>query len=514
MPEYLTPGVYLEETSFRSRSIEGVATSTFGMAGLTRYGPVPYVPTMPSWQPVVMVPQPDAGHQLHRVRARLRRPRRRRRPAPTPELPGVRGPRLLRQRRPPALRGPGLPVRASTPTARSTSRQLRRPRRSATRPSPPGGPAGRARPARRSASGSLRAQQERADRRGPTGLRRSGVAPGRGGRAVRRRRAPLPTATNATPGSGPQSCGSSTRADQRRSATATPPAPAWTRSPAAAMTAASHITLTVTVRWGDAARRLPGLELDRAHPRSIHKVLQAVDPADEFSLVWLDVGHGGDRRPGRAAGRAADPDHATPTVPDRRHRGSVLTPAMITGEPADPDDATEAATGLAALAEVEDIAIVSSPDAVRFDTEAERKTATDDLIAHCEALKAYRIGIVDPPKDSSISEVRRVPVPVRHHVRRPVLPLGGDRRPDGQGRPGRRPGRCCSCRRAGSPPASTPAATSTAACTRRRPTRWCSASPSSSPTSPTTGSRCSTPRASTRCASSRAGPTGSGARAR
>ena len=27
MPEYLTPGVYLEETSFRSRSIEGVPTA-------------------------------------------------------------------------------------------------------------------------------------------------------------------------------------------------------------------------------------------------------------------------------------------------------------------------------------------------------------------------------------------------------------------------------------------------------------------------------------------------------
>ena len=50
MPEYLTPGVYLEETSFRSRSIEGVATSTFGMTGLTRYGPVPYVATMPERQ--------------------------------------------------------------------------------------------------------------------------------------------------------------------------------------------------------------------------------------------------------------------------------------------------------------------------------------------------------------------------------------------------------------------------------------------------------------------------------
>jgi hypothetical protein len=32
MPEYLTPGVCLEETSFRSRSIEGVPTSTFRIA--------------------------------------------------------------------------------------------------------------------------------------------------------------------------------------------------------------------------------------------------------------------------------------------------------------------------------------------------------------------------------------------------------------------------------------------------------------------------------------------------
>lgn len=43
MPEYLTPGVYVEETSFRSRSIEGVPTSTFAMAGRTAYGPVPYI---------------------------------------------------------------------------------------------------------------------------------------------------------------------------------------------------------------------------------------------------------------------------------------------------------------------------------------------------------------------------------------------------------------------------------------------------------------------------------------
>ena len=40
MPEYLAPGVYVEETSFRSKSIEGVGTSTTGFAGPTRKGPV------------------------------------------------------------------------------------------------------------------------------------------------------------------------------------------------------------------------------------------------------------------------------------------------------------------------------------------------------------------------------------------------------------------------------------------------------------------------------------------
>jgi phage tail sheath protein FI len=40
MPEYLAPGVYVEETSFRFKSIEGVSTSTTGFVGLARKGPV------------------------------------------------------------------------------------------------------------------------------------------------------------------------------------------------------------------------------------------------------------------------------------------------------------------------------------------------------------------------------------------------------------------------------------------------------------------------------------------
>jgi len=40
MPEYLAPGVYVEETSFRAKSIEGVGTSTTGFVGPARKGPM------------------------------------------------------------------------------------------------------------------------------------------------------------------------------------------------------------------------------------------------------------------------------------------------------------------------------------------------------------------------------------------------------------------------------------------------------------------------------------------
>jgi uncharacterized protein len=44
MPEYLAPGVYVEETSYRAKSIEGVSTTTSGFIGACRYGSVTLVP--------------------------------------------------------------------------------------------------------------------------------------------------------------------------------------------------------------------------------------------------------------------------------------------------------------------------------------------------------------------------------------------------------------------------------------------------------------------------------------
>ena len=44
MSEYLAPGVFVEEVSFRSKSIEGVGTSVAGFVGPTRFGPLRGVP--------------------------------------------------------------------------------------------------------------------------------------------------------------------------------------------------------------------------------------------------------------------------------------------------------------------------------------------------------------------------------------------------------------------------------------------------------------------------------------
>jgi phage tail sheath protein FI len=46
VPEYLAPGVYVEETSFRSKSIEGVSTSTTSFVGPTRKGPIGGTPEL------------------------------------------------------------------------------------------------------------------------------------------------------------------------------------------------------------------------------------------------------------------------------------------------------------------------------------------------------------------------------------------------------------------------------------------------------------------------------------
>lgn len=388
MPEYLTPGVYIEETSFRSRSIEGVPTSTFGMAGLTRYGPVPYVMPRAPRPDVVMVPQPTLVTSLtefERAFGSL---------DPVGELAdnvnylgyAARaffdngGRRLYVSRVFPFIEVAAGGAIDFTKNFAAL---------------PVGGAGGATWRARwPGAAGNEISVQ--------VGFVRSknviiggalkGVTPG----------AAVEVGTN--PATPPRDTDLPKVPDVRIVARNPVGTLGFQGAGGAfvevgATAAAFHLTLTVSVRMGrDRLDTYAGLELHDDHPRSVARVLQAEDPTDELGLVWLDM------------------PTATPTLLDQLlsltaftfltngSEGQALTPEALKGDPSDPDSATKAATGLAALGEIEDVAIVATPDSVRFD-DSGQKTAVDNLIGHCEQLR-YRIAIVDPPRDSSISQVR------------------------------------------------------------------------------------------------------------
>ena len=107
----------------------------------------------------------------------------------------------------------------------------------------------------------------------------------------------------------------------------------------------------------------------------------------------------------------------------------------------DDDDPKIAATGLAALAEIDDIAIVAMPDiGPASDDRGRSETAhVDYLIEHCEQLR-YRIAIVDPPADSSMSGVREFRSQFDTKYAALYYPWVQILDPTGEERPGRRAG--------------------------------------------------------------------------
>jgi phage tail sheath protein FI len=393
MPEYLTPAVYVEETSFRSKSIEGVPTSTFGMAGRTQYGPVAYKLTTPN---VAMTPKPvlvtsyteyersfgdlvtasgDPIYLAHAARAFFENGGRRLYVArvftfATTQVGGV-----------PVIdvgkNFASLPVGPATaPVATWRARWP--------------GEAGRTISAKvafvRSKNvlvgGALKGVQAGA----AVEVGNDPLKPPPDGTA------PVPANIRIVDILPDGTLGF------RNATNGVDPVPAGTA-------AAFHITLTVTASFGaDRSDDYSGLELEKPHSRAIAQVLQAEDPSDDTAVVWLD-------RPA-----AASPTDSAALLSALIGQSSFafLTggsgdaapdATALQGLPSDPDDATKAATGLAALGEIDDIAIVACPDTVTLDLAAQPE-AVQNLIDHCEQLK-YRIAIVDPPEDSSISAVRQ-----------------------------------------------------------------------------------------------------------
>ena len=115
MPEYLAPGVFVEEVSYRAKSIEGVSTTTTGFIGPTRYGPTDVEPDI--------ITSLVEYERVYGDRLQLEF---KDRTKPTPQLHVACRPGVLRERRQAAVRPArvraGRPGRTScpaSPTARS-----------------------------------------------------------------------------------------------------------------------------------------------------------------------------------------------------------------------------------------------------------------------------------------------------------------------------------------------------------------------------------------------------------
>jgi phage tail sheath protein FI len=404
MAEYLTPGVYVEETSFRARSIEGVPTSTFGLVGLTAYGPVPYkLPQLAQpapLPPVVMVPQPTlvtsyteferafgaldqvgtlsdtTNYLAHAARAFFNNG----------------GQRLYVSR-----------VFSFTMTT-GNAPAIDLTKNFATLPLGTGG-AGPTWRARWPGQAGNQIQVGVNWRRGKNALiggTLTGLAPGAAVEIAPSPSTVIPDSTAPVP--------ANIQIVMRDPATGQlgyggPSGPFQAVDPSKG---AFHITLDVSVTMGTRNDVYSGLELDPTHPRAITRVMGAVNPTDEFCLVWLDTSVTSGQPLTDAAvltalltlGPGSGPKYLTGGT-----EGDPLGPGALQGQPADPDDATIAATGLEALGEIDDVAIVAAPDIVRLEDPASQKEATSFLIDHCEQLR-YRIAVVDPPAGCSISQVR------------------------------------------------------------------------------------------------------------
>lgn len=405
MPEYLTPGVYVEETSFRSRSVQGVPTSTFGMAGRTQYGPVPYLGNGATMLPVP--PLVTSLTEYERAFGGLTIGDQPCHLALAARAFFANGGRRLYVSRvydftrnadgtvaATDFASATLPAGAATPLVNWKARwpgrvgrqlnvrvRFRRSKNVLIPETPPGGgpPVPLLRGVREGAAVEVR----------PLG--------GDGRPPVMEDRTPPVAASVRLVGRGEDGVlGYVQDGGIEKPATGT---------------SAFHIVLEIEVSLGSGRSDVYSeLELGERHTRSVFEVLQAEDPADEMSLVWIErvVPPAGQQAP--TPGALLDAILSTGATDGTFLTGGrddgAASAALLNGVPADQDVATRPATGLEALAEVDDIAIVACPDTVTIEDPGAQKEAVDNLIGHCERAR-YRIAIVDPPRESSITEVRR-----------------------------------------------------------------------------------------------------------
>ena len=399
MPEYLAPGVFVEEVSFRSKSIEGVPTSTTGFAGVARYGPVQYTggpkTTEPrlitsytefervygSLQPLDLASGQRTAYLAHAARAFFNNGGRRlyvsRVFAPVLGVPVAD--HIARLTVPTALgsavwraRWPGIDGNVIIETRAVRTKNL--------------------------AFKHLQVVGDPLNKH-LWGVQVKSVL---GGAVVELTQPPnLPPVKNDLLVAGnlyvvrrDPVTGRQTFIDSAGVEVNLPDVPG---------VHVALVELSVTVQGTDG--RLDGYDQLAAHTdqrRFIGKVLEAHDPEDENAIVWLAWDPGAN--PFAPAALMVGLQSAGKRLAQGSD-GDLPGPDAFMGMEANVDNVDERATGLEALAEIEDIAIVALPDGGAMLDNDSIEACADRLITHAEKCR-YRIAVIDGPEQASISQIR------------------------------------------------------------------------------------------------------------
>ncbi len=389
MPEYLAPGVYIEEVSFRSKSIEGVATSTTGFAGMTRWGPVQYPGGPKTTEPRLITSFTEfervyggldslwlsggsehIGYTAHAARAFF----------------DNGGQRLYVSRvyapveTPPDTVDPGAASRIIMVGANEAVWRARWP-----------GAAGNVLVTAEVVRGKNLAYSD------------DGVIQARrvkAGAVVEI----IPSGSASPTGNDPLQLANLAVVEVDAEGTQTFQGDGGAVTPAAG-DVIQLVELRVVVSV-DNERTDVSEELG-AHPdqkRYIGKILQRDDPENEDSMVWLDWDASAPDPVPAARLMIALQGNVAPRLAGGAD-GAMAQPDDLKGEAASLDDASVKATGLEALGEVEDIAIVAVPDGGGYDDSDLSAQAAERVVSHAERMR-YRIAVVDAPQGSSMNEIR------------------------------------------------------------------------------------------------------------
>lgn len=413
MPEYLAPGVYVEEVSFRSKSIEGVATSTTGFVGLARSGPVCYGTGLAGAVPTPAGPRNCEPRlitsfvEFERVYGGL-----------DPLRPGPAGAEEDRL---------GYLAHAAKAFFDNGGRRLYVSRVFLPRPNadplldPDQGVAFRSiAVAGTTASWRARWPGLAGNVRVETRVVRSknaAVVDGVGNVLVPRARAGTlvevlsgPAALDPPDGNDPLTAADLrvVRLDGAGNKEYVDSAGADTPPGVGDVVQIVELTVRVIVS-SERFDEYTELSPSPAQKRYVGRILEEHDPQDEDAAVWLDFDET------TVAGTPAAFVPAALAVALQAdgigllaggNDGLLATAAALLGRETDLDHPENKATGLEALGEIEDIAIVAAPDASSLADGDQIRLATSHLIGHAEKLR-YRIAVVDGPEGSSMNEIRQ-----------------------------------------------------------------------------------------------------------